>query len=318
MTRLIRIRLKTLRPVLLAIATTLIAACAAQVRVAPAYYPPPSALVQVRIAPPPLPVYVQPPCPVAGWIWTPGYWRWGPAGYFWVPGTWVAPPRVGLLWTPGYWGFVGGLYLWHPGYWGPHVGFYGGVNYGFGYFGDGYVGGRWIGREFVYNRAVTRVNVTIIHNTYHETVINRFNVNRVSYNGGPGGVYAVPTAQQRLAQQERHFPPTSMQRQQVYRAQREPALLAKENRGRPPIAATVRPGAFHARGVIRARGAIRAQNAPHAPWRNEQRSYRNGRPGYAPRAQSMHRRPGPGRYRRPLRRKPKRKEQRRRRHPPTA
>ena len=27
--------------------------------------------------------------------------------------------------------------LWHAGYWGPHVGFYGGVNYGYGYGGVG-------------------------------------------------------------------------------------------------------------------------------------------------------------------------------------
>ena len=318
MSHLSRIRLTSLRPLLLAIAATLVAACATRVRVAPAIYAPPVAVVQVRIAPPPLPVYVQPPCPVAGWLWTPGYWRWGPAGYFWVPGTWVAPPRVGFLWTPGYWGFAGGLYLWHAGYWGPHVGFYGGVHYGFGYDGDGYVGGRWMGRQFVYNRAVTRVNVTIVHNTYNETVINRFNVTRVSYNGGPGGVYAAPTVQERRAQQERHLPPTSMQRRQVFRAQREPALLARENHGRPAIAATVRPGAFHARGVIGARGAVRPQYAPHAPWRNEQRWHRRGNARYAPRAKDMRGQPRAGGYRRPLRRSPKRKAQQRRKHPPRA
>ena len=50
-------------------------------------------------APPPLPVYEQPACPVAGYLWTPGYWGWN-ADYYdynWVPGVWVAPPRVGLL-----------------------------------------------------------------------------------------------------------------------------------------------------------------------------------------------------------------------------
>ena len=29
------------------------------------------------------------------------------------------------------------------GYWGPVVGFYGGIDYGFGYFGRGFEGGRW-------------------------------------------------------------------------------------------------------------------------------------------------------------------------------
>lgn len=197
----------------------------------------------------------------------------------------MAPPRIGLLWTPGYWGFVGGLYVWHAGYWGPHVGFYGGVNYGFGYDGDGYFGGRWIGREFAYNRSVTRVNVTIIHNTYRETVINHVTVMRVSYNGGPGGVRTLPTAQERFAEQERHFPPTALQRQQVRRAQREPELLARENRGHPVIAATARPGAFHARGVVRARGAARARYARRGRERNASPIWRRTqRLRYAPRA----------------------------------
>src|SRR6201984_3386830 len=97
--------------------------------------------VSIRVGPPALPVYEQPPCPVEGYLWTPGYWAYGDAGYYWVPGVWVAPPRVGVLWTPGYWGWREGVYAFHAGYWGPHVGFYGGVNYGFGYGGVGFVGG---------------------------------------------------------------------------------------------------------------------------------------------------------------------------------
>src|SRR5579883_317434 len=77
--------------------------------------------ISITVAPPVLPVVVQPPCPVEGYIWTPGYWAYGDDGYYWVPGVWVAPPTPGLLWTPGYWGFGGGLYVWHAGYWGPHV-----------------------------------------------------------------------------------------------------------------------------------------------------------------------------------------------------
>lgn len=42
--------------------------------------------VSVNFAPPVLPVYVQPPLPAAGYIWTPGYWAYGAAGYYWVPG----------------------------------------------------------------------------------------------------------------------------------------------------------------------------------------------------------------------------------------
>ena len=96
-------------------------------------------------APPPLPEYEQPPCPEDGYLWTPGYWGYGGGGYFWVPGTWAQPPRIGVLWTPGYWGFVGGFYAFHLGYWGPHVGFYGGVNYGYGYGGVGFPRNEGIG-----------------------------------------------------------------------------------------------------------------------------------------------------------------------------
>src|SRR5438874_13686816 len=55
--------------------------------------------VSVNIAPPALPVYVQPPCPAAGYIWIPGYWAWADDGYYWVPGTWELAPTVGFLWT---------------------------------------------------------------------------------------------------------------------------------------------------------------------------------------------------------------------------
>src|SRR5260221_7832475 len=137
--------------------------------------------------PPALPDYEQPPCPEPGYLWTPGYWGYGGGGYFWVPGTWVMPPQVGVLWTPGYWGWGGGVFLFHAGYWGPHVGFYGGVNYGGGYTGDGYPGGRWERDQFRYNTAVNKVNTTGIHNTYNQTVINNITVNKVSYNGGARG-----------------------------------------------------------------------------------------------------------------------------------
>jgi hypothetical protein len=53
--------------------------------------------------------------------------------------TWVQPPSVGLLWTPGYWGWRDGIYVWSAGYWEPHIGFYGGVDYGFGYGGEFYL-----------------------------------------------------------------------------------------------------------------------------------------------------------------------------------
>src|SRR5271170_1861838 len=43
-------------------------------------------VVSVAIAPPALPVYVQPMAPDAGYLWTPGYWGYAGEGYFWVPG----------------------------------------------------------------------------------------------------------------------------------------------------------------------------------------------------------------------------------------
>jgi len=218
--------------------------------------------VRATEPPPPLPDYEQPPCPQDGYLWTPGYWHWTGSDYYWVPGTWVQPPQVGFLWTPGYWGFVGGVYGWHVGYWGPHVGFYGGVNYGYGYVGVGFAGGHWAGNSFAYNTSVVNVNTTVIHNTYNQTVVNNVTVNKVSYNGGAGGVASVPTPQERAVAQEQHVPPTPMQQQHVQEAIRNPALAARANGGHPSIAATPRPAAFNAPGVVGARGA--AMPPPHA------------------------------------------------------
>jgi hypothetical protein len=177
--------------------------------------------ISVHVGPPALPVYVQPPCPTEGYIWTPGYWAYGDAGYYWVPGVWVAPPRVGLLWTPGYWGWREGVYAFHAGYWGPHVGFYGGVNYGFGYGGVGFVGGAWRGEHFAYNTAVVNVNTTVIHNTYVDrTVVREGEVSHVSFNGGPGGVRAVATERERSYERETHVEATSEQRTHEHSAVR--------------------------------------------------------------------------------------------------
>ncbi|MBB6498810.1 YXWGXW repeat-containing protein [Pedobacter cryoconitis] len=148
-----------------------------------------SVTVQAQEAPPALPDYVQPECPGDGYIWTPGYWNWVSDGYYWVPGVWVLPPSIGLLWTPGYWGFYNSFYGWHPGYWGAQVGYYGGINYGFGYFGTGFFGGRWEGSHFMYNTSVWRVGRNI-HNTYvNKVTINNNNRNRASFNGNGGVRY---------------------------------------------------------------------------------------------------------------------------------
>jgi hypothetical protein len=221
--------------------------------------------LSVHIGPPALPVYAQPICPGAGYIWTPGYWAYGPDGYYWVPGTWVMAPAVGLLWTPGYWGWGGGAYLWHAGYWGPHVGFYGGINYGFGYGGVGFVGGAWRGGVFSYNRAVTNVNVTVIHNTYNERVVeNNTTMNRTSFNGGTGGTTARPTAAEEAAAREHHVQPTSAQMQHEHAASTNRAQLASVNHGRPAVAASARPGEFSGKGAVAANKPANTNRPPNA------------------------------------------------------
>ena len=196
--------------------------------------------VSISVAPPILPVYVQPPLPAVGYMWTPGYWAYGEDGYFWVPGTWVLPPQPGLLWTPGYWGWGGGIYSWHGGYWGPHIGFYGGVNYGFGYTGVGFQGGYWRGGGFFYNRAVMNVGGVHVTNVYNHTVINVNN--HVAFNGGPGGLGARPTPHEMMAEHDHHFEATSMQRDHEHGAAGNPQLRSSFNHGHPGIAATPRPG----------------------------------------------------------------------------
>src|SRR3974390_2614542 len=127
-------------------------------------------VVSLAIGPPALPVYAPPPMPAAGYIWAPGYWAWG---------------------------WAGGVYAWHAGYWGPHVGFYGGINYGFGYSGVGYHGGYWMGARFISNT----------------TVINEAPVNRISFNGGAGGIVARPTPLEMHAAEERHVGMSEVQQQ---------------------------------------------------------------------------------------------------------
>jgi hypothetical protein len=200
--------------------------------------------ISVGFAPPVLPVYTQPICPGDGYLWNPGYWAYGDEGYYWVPGVWVRPPQVGLLWTPGYWGWGGGAYLFHAGYWGPHVGFYGGVNYGFGYGGVGFGGGRWEGGHFAYNSAVVNVNRTVIHNVYEDrTVINHTTVyNRTSFNGGTGGIQARPSAQEASFARENHIAPTGEQQGHMQMARADRSNFASVNGGHPQNVAFSRPG----------------------------------------------------------------------------
>ena len=250
-------------------------------------------IFSIGIAPPPLPVYEQPVCPGDGYMWTPGYWAYDDVdGYFWVPGTWVLIPEPGFLWTPGYWGWENAVFIFHEGYWGPHIGFYGGIDYGFGYVGVGYQGGYWDHDHFFYNRAFNHIDhVTYV---YNKTVV----VNRtyVSYNGGAGGINVRPTGEEEVAMRDRHVAPTSVQVQHRQTASTNRQLFESVNHGKPSIAATARPAEFSGHGVVGAKSAAQNYQPPTArgaaaPARNEapQRAATPVHPNDLPKTE----RPGP-------------------------
>ena len=234
--------------------------------------------INVGFPPPPLPIYDQPPIPDYGYIWTPGYWAWDAdyQDYYWVPGTWVRPPRVGYLWTPGYWGWNNGLYLFNAGYWGTQVGFYGGVNYGYGYGGYGYGGGEWRGGQLYYNRTVNNIGNVHINTIYNRPVAVAYG-GRASFNGGAGGVQARPTQSQLAAARGPHVAATPQQRQQIQVARGNPNLRASVNHGAPPIAATAKPGALSGPGVVRASPASATYRPPAGMGRSA--AANAGRPG---------------------------------------
>jgi hypothetical protein len=151
--------------------------------------------------------------------------------------------------VPAYWGWIDGRYLFHPGYWGREVGFYGGIDYGFGYGGEAYLGGRWDNGHFFYNRSVNNIENVRITNVYNQTVVVNSRINNVSFNGGNGGTAARPTPQQEAIARERHVEATPVQRQHVEAASKDRALFSKQNHGEPAVAATPRPGVFQGAGV---------------------------------------------------------------------
>jgi hypothetical protein len=204
-------------------------------------------LIQVGFAPPALPVYEQPLCPEPGLMWTPGYWAYGDDGYYWVPGAWVAAPYAGALWTPGYWGWEGGRYFFHGGYWGLHVGYYGGVNYGFGYGGIGFAGGMWRGGIFSYNTAVMHVGVG--GGWGGRVFVDRGIVERgyvardshVAFAGGPGGIRHEPSPEERIAEHEQHRGPSDAQMHHAEAARADRTSYAKNNGGHPAHGGVERP-----------------------------------------------------------------------------
>lgn len=217
-----------------------------------------NAVDKVNVAPPSLPSYAQPPLSQAGDLWVPGFWAWREPipDYYWVPGTWVRPPRQGLLWTPPYWSRVDGGYMFHAGYWAQQVGFYGGIDYGYGYTGDGYRGGRWQNGVFSYNRAVNNLGSLDIANVYDEAVAADTRPVRVSFNGGSRGTAARPTAREEALAGERHVEATAEQQKHFELAAMDRALYSRLNHGEPGVAATARAGVFEGAGVTRSSGLV--------------------------------------------------------------
>jgi hypothetical protein len=202
-------------------------------------------VIQIGIAPPALPVYAQPICPGDGYIWTPGYWAYDDdGGYFWVPGTWVMAPESGYLWTPAYWGWEGGFYRFHGGYWGPTIGFYGGINYGFGYFGTGFVGGEWRGGHFFYNSAYNRFGTSFHPGNVYVHNVTIANHSTVSFNGH-GGVDARPNAQEEAAAHQNHVNPTAAQTSHQTFASQNKSQFASNNGGHPAVTAARTPESYH-------------------------------------------------------------------------
>jgi hypothetical protein len=207
----------------------------------------------ITVAPPELPTYEQPMCPGDGYLWTPGYWAWN-GEYYWVPGTWIMAPQTGYLWTPGYWGWGGGGYFFNEGYWGLSVGFYGGIDYGFGYFGRGYEGGRWDNGHFFYNTSVNRVDANAMHNVYNTRLEQPSS--RVSYNGGTGGISARATPEEEAAARGKRSGPVAAQTQHAYSARNNPQQKLSANHGVPPQTATARANtAVHPSELPPARGS---------------------------------------------------------------
>ena len=240
---------------------TLVPAAQAQVGIA----------LSIAVAPPELPIYEQPPMPGPGYIWTPGYWAYATDGYYWVPATWVEPPSQDLLWTPGYWSFEPRGYVWNAGYWGVEVGYYGGIDYGYGYAGSGYSGGYWQNHAYYYNRDYNNFGSVHVTHEYTRAGDNDTRAeHRTSFNGGSGGVLVQPTAQQAAYAQQSHTAPAAVQLQHQQAAAGNRALFLSANHGQPPVAATSRANQFSGAGVVQARPAaapapIRPEAQPHGP-----------------------------------------------------
>ena len=226
--------------------------------------------ISSQFAPPPLPVYEQPSCPEANLLWMPGYWALGDDGYFWVPGAWAPVPYAGALWTPGYWAWEQGQYVFHDGYWGDHVGYYGGLNYGFGYMGIGFTGGEWRGGTFFYNTAAAHINFWKVHSIFRDReLVDRYTLVRdshVAFNGGPDGIQYEASREERMYQLERHTERTDFQYQHEFAARYDHDSYFRVNGGHPHTTALERllmPDTRHEQEIRREMDLRHEQYAHH-------------------------------------------------------
>lgn len=227
--------------------------------------------IETTEPPPPLPEYSQPEIPGDNYYWTPGYWAYAQGEYYWVPGAWVLAPWVDALWTPPYWDYEGSHYRWHSGYWGPHVGFYGGINYGFGYTGRGYYGAYWNHGTLNYNRSVTNVQNASVRNVYNYSVPGNQN-SRISYNGGHGGINVRPSPQEMAVVRDPRTPPVSAQFQHAREASANRAQFSSGGRA-PAALVAARPLStnYRAPAATPPDAAMRAVGRPGTENRGQER-----------------------------------------------
>jgi hypothetical protein len=81
---------------------------------------------------------------------------------------------------------------------------------------------------------------------------NHTTINRVSFNGGSGGVSAHASAAELHAEHEHHFEATPAQTQHQHFASTNHDQLASINHGHPNIAASPKPGVYSGHGVVSA------------------------------------------------------------------
>src|SRR5208283_2319759 len=127
----------------------------------------------------------------------------------------------------------------------------------------------------------------VIHNVYNSAIVNN-NRNRVSYHGGHGGINERATSQEETFSREAHIPPVPAQTQHVEAARSNPEQRASVNHGKPPVAATPKPGAFNDRAPVRAKqaGAPYKPEANRAAAKPQQQQHAQSQPQlYAPQQQ---------------------------------